>query len=95
MTEPTGPSTPQQPQDPQAAQKAQGATPPRPLMNFGSDGGASSGFAKMLGPTATPEQVQKAMMQAINFIIQDLKREAAKAHETAKHMKDVIEGKDD
>jgi hypothetical protein len=56
---------------------------------------SSSGFAKMLGPTATPEQVQKAMMQAINAIITDMKREAKKAHEAAMQLKKVIEGKED
>lgn len=73
--------------------------PSQPLepLNIQSQKGdyaASSGFAKMLGPSATPEQVQKAMMQAVNFIIMDLKREEKKAKEAAKHMKDVIEGKD-
>lgn len=54
----------------------------------------SPGFAEMLGPSATPEQVQKAMMQAVNFIIMELKEEEKKAKEASKHMKDVIEGKD-
>lgn len=57
--------------------------------------GVSPGFAAMLGPSATAEQVQKAMQQAINFIIMELKQEEKKAKEASKHMKDVIEGKDD
>ncbi|MES2345307.1 MAG: hypothetical protein V4494_05165 [Chlamydiota bacterium] len=56
---------------------------------------SSGGFAAMLGPTATPEQVQKAMLQAINAIITDMKREAKKAHEASEQLKKVIEGKDD
>lgn len=70
--------------------------PPLQIENSASASsyGASAGFAAMLGPSATPEQVQKAMTQAVNFIIMELKQEEKKAKEAAKHMKDVIEGKD-
>ena len=74
-----------------------GVSPQPPIPHIkqgGSSGGGSEGFAAMLGPSATPEQIHKAMMQAINFIIIDLKRAEKEAKKTAQHMKKVIEGKE-
>lgn len=78
---------------PEPIQPSQSITPHPALQQQAST--VSPGFAAMLGPTATPDEVQKAMNQAVNFIILQLKEEEKKAKEASQHMKDVIEGKDD
>ncbi len=54
-----------------------------------------SAFAQLLGPTATPEQISKAMMNMINSMIAQIKQDEKKADETLKKMKKQIEGEDE
>ncbi len=68
--------------------------PPQMPHQHPLDSKVPSGFAKLLGPTATPDQIAKAMAQLLNSMIAQIKENTAKAHETAKKIKDQIEGKD-
>lgn len=54
----------------------------------------NSPFAKMLGPTATPQEIQEAINLILKQTIQQIKKEQQDAVAAIKKMKKVAEGED-
>lgn len=53
-----------------------------------------SPFAKMLGPTATPQQIQQAINMVLKASIDQIKKDQQAAVEAIRKARKVIEGED-
>jgi hypothetical protein len=67
----------------------QGQTPPPPPMASGA-----SPFAKMLGPTATPEQIKQFLNTYLKDIISQMQEENQRAIAAIKKLRETEEEKD-
>jgi len=91
---PLTPPPPQEPKKPTAPSLSAPPSAPKTTTDI-SQSALESAFSQLLGPSATPQDIAKAINNLINYFLNEMKRDAQKMDEAIKKLGKTAKDEDD